>query len=195
MTTPRQAFVREARKIHRDSLFNATSHFSAADAHRRTHVVVRVLIVVAGAVGGLGALKDPGLGPQLQLVLVGCSSALAGLLGGVLAVLKPAEAQTAHEVSGKQFKTLQHDARRAHEIFARKDPDPAFEQRVSELMARYNDLNESAPQIPDPAYEKAKQKIASGEFENVPPPQLDETGPALSDAGAAPNAEHRAEPG
>jgi hypothetical protein len=188
MSTARQAFAREARKIHRDSLFNATSHFEAADAHRRVHLVVRVLIVLVGAVGGLGALKDPGLGPQLQLVLVGCSSALAGLLGGLLAVLKPAEAQTAHEVSGKQFKSLQHDARRAHEIFARTDTDSAFQQRVSELMARYNDLNESAPQIPDSAYAKAKQKVASGEFENVPSPHLDETSLVPSDAPAAASA-------
>jgi hypothetical protein len=176
MSDAHSAFIREARKIHRDSLFNATGHFEAAQASRTLHVVTRVLIVVFGAVGGLGALKDPGLGPKVQLVLVGCSSALAGLLGGLLAVLKPAEAQTAHEVAGKQFKTLQHDARRAHEIFARKDVDSAFEQRVTELMVRYNELNECAPQIPDSAYEKAKCKIGSGEFENVPPTQLDQDG-------------------
>jgi hypothetical protein len=170
MSDARAAFIREARKIHRDSLFNATGHFEAAGVNRRVHVIVRLLIVVFGAAGGLGALKDPGVGADLQLILVGCASAAAGVLGGVLSVLKPAEAQTAHEVAGKQFKSLQHDARRAHEVFARKDDDPDLERRVTELMSRYNELNESVPQIPDAAYGRAKRKIASGEFENVPPP-------------------------
>lgn len=101
MSDSRPAFIREARKIHRDSLFNATGHFEAAQRYGRIHVIVRILIVIFGALGGLSALKDPGVGTQFQLMLVGCFSTMAGLLGGVLAVLKPAEAQSGHELAGE----------------------------------------------------------------------------------------------
>jgi hypothetical protein len=175
MTDARAAFARECKKIHRDSLYNATGHFEAADANRRRHVGVRIAIMVFGAVGGLGALKDIGIPPDARLAIVGVASLLAGALGGLLAVLKSEEAQTAHAIAGKQFKSLQHDARRAHEVFSQAEEGTAFQRRVEELMQRYNELNESAPQIPAPAYDLAKKRIKSGEFEGVPGPVLVET--------------------
>lgn len=52
-------------------------------------------------------------------------------------------------------------------------------------MERYNELNETAPQIPDRAYEKAKRKILAGEFENVPAPESGEVAAAAPRAGIA----------
>ena len=172
MTGARAALTRECRKIHRDSLFSATAHFEAADANRRRHVGVRIAIVAFGAIGGLGALKDVGIPADARLAIVGAASTLASVLGGLLAVLRSEDAQTAHAIAGKQFKSLQHDARRAHEVFTESEEAGAFQSRVEELMQRYNDLNESAPQIPTSAYERAKRKIESGEFEGVPGPVL-----------------------
>lgn len=175
MNDVRGALAQECRKIHRDSLYIATAHFEAADANSRRHVGIRIAIMVSGALGGLGALKDVGIPGDIRLAIVGGASLLAGALGGFLAILKSEEAQTAHAVAGKQFKSLQHDARRADEIFSKTDEANAFHRRCEELMGRYNELNESAPQVPTSAYERAKRKIESGEFEGVPPAARNES--------------------
>ena len=168
MSDARAALVRECRKIHRDSLYCATGHFEAADAHRSLHVPLRVAIVLLGAAGALGATKITGFSEAARLVIAGVASAAASVMGGMLAVLKSEEAQAAHGVAGKQFKSLQHDARRAHAIFGATEELTAFQSRAEALMQRYNELNESAPVIPNSAYERAKRRIESGEFEGVP---------------------------
>jgi hypothetical protein len=89
---------------------------------------------------------------------------MAGVVGSVLTFWNLAESRARHFTAATQYKSLENDARRAHEIHARDEGYADLKRRVVDLGDRYNKLNESHLQTADWAFKRAHKKIEAGLF-------------------------------
>jgi hypothetical protein len=162
----RVPLILEAKRIQDDSLHTATAHFISSGWLWWGNIILGTLPIVLGAVGGFKGFTDPAHATQATIYWATFSAFIAGSLGSVLAFWNLAERRSRHETAATQFKSLQHGARRAHEIHAASESFEDFKRRVIDLGDRYDKLNESHLQTADWAFKRAQKKIRAGTYES-----------------------------
>jgi hypothetical protein len=151
------ALRREAERIEEDSTLSAKGHFNAADTWRQRHYWIGIPATILGAVAGAAIVKD-------WREVAGIVSVGATLLTGLLTFLKPGERASAHKMSGDQHLALRNETRvfRAIELIESEDVQ-LLSDKLKALAQRRNELNQSSPEIPRRAFEKARRGIEQGE--------------------------------
>jgi hypothetical protein len=160
----RDALARESKRIQENSLYNATAHFTSAGRLWRAHLALGTVPIILGTIGGWKGLSDPAIATPSAVMWAGLCSLMAGVVGSVLTFWNLAESRVRHFTAATQYKSLENDARRTHEIHARDEEYADLKRRVVDLGERYNKLNESHVQTADWAFKRAHQKIEAGLF-------------------------------
>jgi len=166
MEENQERLVKECERIEEYSLWNATSHFTAAAWARFIHLVGGAMPIVFGGIGGWKVLSDPATSTPRQVLTAGALTLAAGITGSLMAYWDLAKVRLEHFTAASKYKTIENEARRAREIDAHDEDYDALKKRVMELTARYDELGESSAQSFDLAFWLARRKIRAGRFES-----------------------------
>lgn len=146
----------EAQRIEEDAEHSMKGHYNAADRWGRHHLGVGLPAAILAAVAGAAAFK------QLPEV-AGTLAILSTALTTVLTFLKPSERAENHKAVAGQYIVLRNRARIFREIELADGLEmAAAKQRLLELAAVRDELNQGALSIPRKDYEKAKRDIDEG---------------------------------
>lgn len=146
----------ESHRIEEDAEHSAKSHYNAAARWSRYHLWLGLPSAVIAAVGGAAALNNL---PEIAIGLALLSSALTT----VLTFLKPSERAEIHKAAAGHFHALRNRARLFREIELAADPDPVtVTEKLCELAAERDELNQTSPVPNRGDYELAKRDIDSG---------------------------------
>src|ERR1035437_3128971 len=153
----RAAIRTECERLEEDALYSARGHFEAARLWGRVHLGVGVPTAVLAALASVSAFNAL---PEV----VGAPSILVAAMSAVSTFLNPSEkAQTYHQ-AGTAFNSVRSRTRILREITSlssRTDDDLAA--ILDGLTAEKDELNQSSPLIPRPAFERARKGIEAGE--------------------------------
>ena len=147
----------EASRIEEDATHSAKGHFEAASRWGRTHFWIGVPATISSAVAAVSLLKPC---PTLTAAFaIG-----AAVLTALVTFLKPEAKASAHLASGNRYLSLQSRARVFRNItLAAADAPSKLAEKVTELTEERNKLNETSPQVPRWAFERARKGIKAGE--------------------------------
>jgi hypothetical protein len=157
--------VAECRRIEEFAQANAAVHFIHAERSATIAKWVAVIpLAIGGVLGGIVA-ADPGLtsdgaGRWLSAAALG----IAGGISSVISAWSPDKARVEHNTAGGHYKTLENEARRTHELYAREEGKDALMRRVRDLSRQYDDLGESSPATEDWAFKKAMERVTAGTY-------------------------------
>lgn len=157
MTQLLNALVKEAERIEEDSIHSAKAHFNAGDTWKRRHYWLGIPATLLGALTGAAIVKGC---PELAALL----SLTATLLTALVTFLKPTDRASMHKSAGDQYLALRNDTRFFREIeLLESEITCTHSDNLKTLAQRRNELNQSSPEIPRRAFEKARQGIDEGE--------------------------------
>lgn len=152
-----EALKKEAERIDEDCIHSAKSHFNASDIWKRRHYWLGIPAIIMGASAGAAIIKD-------YQEIAGVLSLGATVLTALLTFLKPTEIASSHKSVADQYLALRNDARIFREVELLEDGDVvALPDKLKSLAERRNELNQSSPDIPRNAFEKARKGIDEGE--------------------------------
>lgn len=166
MSTDRAALIDEAKRVEEFSLWNSATHFNIAAWAGWIQAIGGAVPIVLGAIGGWKFLTDPSIASPHQIIVASLFSLAAGTLGSVLSYWNLAKVRLEHFMAAAKYKTLENQARRAHQIHAVSEPDAEFRERVLGLGKRYDELGESSPQSMTLAFLVAGRAIRRGRFQS-----------------------------
>lgn len=169
--------INECKRIQDNSLWNSTSHFAAATWAGRIHTIGGAVPIILGGIGGWKYLLDPTFAGQDQMFLAGLMSLIAGIVGSLMTYWNMAKVRLEHFSAATKYKTLENDARRAHQIHARDEDYDTFKKRVMDIVTRYDALGEASVQSYDITFWLARRKIESGIYDT----SVDKTGRSTGD--------------
>jgi len=151
------ALRREAERLEEDATYSSKGHFNAEDTWVRRNYWLGVPATVLGAVAGATLIKSQ---PEWATAF----TLLASLLTGLMTFLKPNERAAMHRAAAGQFLALRNDARFFREIeLLQSDLLDELPERLKELSAARNELNQKSPGIPRRAFVAARKGIEEGE--------------------------------
>jgi hypothetical protein len=162
--SPIEHLLAECRRIEEFAQINAGTHFILAE---RAGMWARLLGVMPVAIAGALAawvLSAPSTLNEGTAKWFAMTAIIAGMLSAILAYLNPDKARADHSIAGSRYKTLENEARRAHEVFAHEEEREVFALRVRELSRRYDELGESSPSTSDWAYRRANERARAGVY-------------------------------
>lgn len=152
-----EAMRKEAERVEEDSIHSAKGHFNSADTWIRRNYWLGIPATILGAAAGAAILKD-------CQELAGFLSLAATLFTALLTFLKPSEKASLHKTVADQYLALRNDARIFKEVELLEDFDcKELTEKLKNLAQRRNELNQSSPEIPRKAFEKARDGISEGE--------------------------------
>lgn len=157
MADPLEQIRAEASRIEEDALYSAKGHWEAAKPWENRHLWIGVPTTVCAAAAGVSAFSN-------HPIITGVLSVIVAVGAGLNTFLNPSERHRRHCDAGNAYKALNNHAR----IFGRIEYGPSADlatltARLQELDQRRNDLNQSSPIIPRPAFEAARRGIEAGE--------------------------------
>ena len=149
--------AREASRIEEDCTHSAKGHFEAARIWGWCNMGLGLPAVVLGAVAGVSALKA-------MPVVAGVLAILGSALTAALTFLKPSDRVSGHHVSGTRYNSLKNRARLFREVDVPQATDPKRLTRALRTLAKERDeLNQLSPEIPRPAFVRARRGVLTGE--------------------------------
>lgn len=152
---------REASRIEEDCTHSAKGHFEAARIWGWCNLGLGLPAVVLGAVAGVSALKA-------MPILAGVLAILGSALTAALTFLKPSDRVSGHHMAGTRFNSLKNRARFFREVELPQETDPKRLTRALRTLAKERDeLNQLSPEIPRPAFVRARRGILAGESSYV----------------------------
>lgn len=152
--------IREAKRIEEALLYSSKGHFSASHFWENFHLRIGVPMILCSAVAGASALSkfDP------DHIFAGLLSILVAVLSGVITFLNPNEKVRVHLSAGNNYDSLMNKVRIFWSIGCWRDES---EQVLTETLKNFSEqkdhLNQTCPQIPRWAYNRAKKGIKDGE--------------------------------
>lgn len=168
----RHEVVREAKRIEESLLYSSKGHLAASHFWGNFHLWIGIPMVVMSTVAGASALSQ--LDPNH--LIAGILSTIVAALAAVITFLNPNEKESAHLKAGNTYDTLLSEVRIFRTIGCWGDEsDEVLTERLKNLSDRKSHLNQTCPQIPRWAYQRAKKGIIAGEAEyqadqDDPPP-------------------------
>lgn len=165
LATSSDHLVAECRRIEQYAQVNAATHFLlAARAATIARIMGTLPVILGGAIAGTVLWNSSLLGPDTAKWF-GLASILAGIVSSLMAYLNPEHSRSEHMRAGTNYKTLENQARRAHEIYHHEETREEFVLRIRELSRRYDELGEVSTQTTDWAYRKANERVKEGTYD------------------------------
>lgn len=157
----RVAIINEAQRIEEDSRHSSGGHFAAAHYWSHANYWLGIPNVLAAGLAGasfLSKVDSSGWASGILSLIVLCLSSL-------MTFLNPHDKASAYLSAGNQYDALMNRARIFHSIDCWKADanDEELAAQLKDMSDKKSKLNESCPQIPRWAYEKAKKRIEAGE--------------------------------
>ncbi len=151
------SMLREMARIEEDCTHSAKGHFEAARIWGWCNMGLGLPAVVLGAVAGVSALKA-------MPITAGVLAILGSALTAALTFLKPSDRVSGHHVAGTRYNSLKNRARIFREVELPQETDPKRLTRALKALAKERDeLNQLSPEIPRPAFVRARRGISAGE--------------------------------
>lgn len=149
--------AREASRIEEDCTHSAKGHFEAARIWGWCNMGLGLPAFVLGAVAGVSALKA-------MPIVAGVLAILGSALTAALTFLKPGDRVSGHHASGTRYNSLKNRARLFREVEVPQATDPKRLTRALRALAKERDeLNQLSPEIPRPAFVRARRGVQTGE--------------------------------
>jgi hypothetical protein len=152
MSQDKVTLIAECKRIEHFSLWNATTHFTAATIAAYTHYLLVAIPIVLGAIGGWKYFSDPATTTPKRFLVASLCSLGAGVFSGLSSVWSLTRLRMDHFSAGTKYKTLENQARRAYGLHATDDDYEQFKNRVLELGKQYDELGETCVQSFDVAF-------------------------------------------
>jgi hypothetical protein len=147
----------EAKRIEEDATYSSKSHFNAAAIWTERNYQIGVPATITSIIAGAAIFQD-------CPTTAGLFSLASAVLTGLLTYLKPCEKSSQHKAFGDQYLSLRNDTRLFRTVELIADHKESFlTDSIKQLASRRNELNESSPEIPKDAFEKAKEGIEEGQ--------------------------------
>jgi hypothetical protein len=145
----------EARRIEEDALFSGKGHYNAAAPWRWWYRTLAILVAVSSTVAGTSALKS------WSIDVTAVAAFVSAIVGVILATLKPSEEADRHQQAANRYLAVKNRARifQNIELLASAAMEIDLVRNLKLLSADLDDIRQSAPQIPQRAYEKARKEI------------------------------------
>jgi hypothetical protein len=151
------AMAREAERIEEDCIHSAKGHYEAARTWGRWNLGLGIPAAVLGGLAGVSAFSE------LEIV-AGMLATVAGALTAVLTFLKPSDKASVHQSAGSRYNSVKNRARMFREIELPQGGDARrLTRALRRLGAERDELNQVSPEIPRPAFERARRGIGEGE--------------------------------
>lgn len=178
--------IKEAQRIEESALYSAKGHFVAANFWTNFHLWIGIPMVLLAAIAGASALSqfDP------KHIVAGIISIIVADLSGVMTFLNPNEKASTHLNAGNNYDALQNKVRMFWSIDCwKEESEQVLTEKLKYFSEQKDRLNQSSPQIPRWAYQKAKKGILEGEADykvdiekkNLPPSEVIPSNPAKRD--------------
>lgn len=149
------AILQEFDRIEESAMYSAQGQYEQGMRWKRLHYGLGVPAAGLAAVAGAATLAS-----SASDVWTGVVTLLAAFATGAVTAINPMAKADEAVAAANQYLALQGDARRRGRIDAPNLSDPAeARQQLEELAIRQNEINASAPVIPNRAYQKAKKTI------------------------------------
>lgn len=156
----REKILKEAKRIQEDALYSAKGHLVAASRWSTYHLRIGVPSAILATISGASALTQF----DYHSVVAGSLALVTAALVAVSTFLNPNEKANCHSNAGNQYLSLRNSVRFFAEIeYPQINDDAELTKRLRALVKRRDNLNQTSPQIPSWAYEKAKKGIRAGE--------------------------------
>lgn len=147
----------ESENIEEDVEMSSKGHYAAAHFWTRVHYWIGIPTAVIAGGSGVSAFQD-------KTVLAGILAIVAAALVSVATFLNPQERAENFKKAGAKYGTLRNRARMYREVVLLGDKSVGEKELLlNELAIARDDLNESSPQVPRGAFEKARAGIEAGE--------------------------------
>lgn len=154
---PVDAMSVESHRLEEDCLFSARGHFEAARTWSRLHYTLGIPAAVLAAVAGGSAFSG-------WPFLAGFLAMLVSSLAAIITFLNPQPRANQHHAAGAKYNSLRQRVRVFRTVDLQSAPIPSdVRKRLSELVHEREGLSLSSPQIPRPAFERARRGIEQGE--------------------------------
>lgn len=155
-------------------LFTEKGHFVAAEELKKAHMWLGLIATVcaAAAAATIVANRSPVLSGGLALA--------AALASAMLTFVKPEETAAQHLSAARALGAIRVLSRQHREVDLHPnatEDHAAWRSYVAEIGAAKKEADAAAPSISDRRFEKARQKIAAGQFvhgsgtKSLPAPQ------------------------
>ena len=178
--------IKEAQRIEESALYSAKGHFVAANFWTNFHLWIGIPMVLLAAIAGASALSqfDP------KHIVAGIISIIVAALSGVMTFLNPNEKASTHLNAGNNYDALQNKVRMFWSIDCwKEESEQVLTEKLKYLSEQKDRLNQSSPQIPRWAYQRAKKGILEGEADykvdnekkNLLPSSAEPSNPAVRD--------------
>jgi hypothetical protein len=157
-----EEIIKEAKRIEENAQYSSKGHFAAAHFWKNFHLWIGIPIVLFSAIAGASALSkfDP------SHIIAGVLSIIVTALSGVLTFINPNKNENIHFNAGNNFDSLQNKVRMFWTIDCWKgEAEEVLTEKLKNFSEQKDRLNQSCPQIPKWAYNKAKKGIQEGEAE------------------------------
>lgn len=153
----------EAHRVEEDALVSSKGHYAAAARWAVVHWWIGIPnAMLAGAAGVIALGGDAS--SELALSAAGYLALSATLAATVVAFMKPGERSAQHTRCAGEYLALRNQSRMFVNIHSALELPPDELRMRFETLARCRDtLNSTSPQVPEWAFEKAKQGIKQGE--------------------------------
>jgi hypothetical protein len=152
--------IKEAQRIEESALYSAKGHFVAANFWTNFHLWIGIPMVLLAAIAGASALSQ--FNPKH--IVAGTISIIVAALSGVMTFLNPNEKVSTHLNAGNNYDALQNKVRMFWSIECwKEDSEQVLTERLKYFSEQKDRLNQSSPQIPRWAYQRAKKGILEGE--------------------------------
>lgn len=153
----KQELHEEAGRVEESARYASETQFEYAKAWRRIDRWLAAAAALLAAIAGVGALAE-----VLGLRVAGAIAILSAGIGAVAASINAPQTKEKAGGSANAYRALQQDARVFREIDLPGMDDTEARGELGSLVARLQDLNQSA-EIPSPrAWKRAKAQIDAG---------------------------------
>ena len=160
VSKPKQQIIREAQRIEESLLYSSKGHFAASHLWSTFHLWIGIPMVILSGVAGASALSKFDAGGTVAGIL----SIVVVTLSAVMTFLNPNQKASAHLNAGNHYDALLNSARMFWSIDCWKsESDEVLAEKLAHLCDQKNRLNQSCPQIPRWAYNRARKGIQDGE--------------------------------
>ena len=148
--------VKEAKRIEEDSIYSSKSHYEASRSWNKVYLWLGVPTAIIAGISGISAFEE-------YKTIAGITAIFAAGLASISTFLNPSSKAQAHYTAGQKFTALKNRTRIFREIEIYNTENLNLNEKILSLSNERDSINETSPQIPRKAFEKARKGIEEGE--------------------------------
>jgi len=152
--------IKEAKRIEESLLYSSKGHFAASHFWSNFHLWIGVPTVLFSAIAGASALSQF----DTNHIIAGSISIAVAASTSIMTFFNPNEKVSAHLNAGNNYDSLMNKIRIFWSIDCwRDESEQVLTEKLKHFSEQKDKLNQSCPQIPRWAFNRARQGIKDGE--------------------------------